>query len=51
MVLINIPMPQNCEECPMNHDWWICVVTNSYINLNTCESERLPDCPLKEVQE
>lgn len=50
MILIDIPMPRNCEECPINYDYWFCRITQTDINLDTCDKERLPDCPLKEVQ-
>ena len=50
MVKIDIPMPPNCDECPINYDYWFCSITHTDINLDTCDKECLPDCPLEEVR-
>ena len=45
MIAIDMPIPNNCCDCPCNdHDAW-CAVTLSDFADDFCET-RLPDCPL-----
>lgn len=45
MIGIEIPMLDNCCDCPVNdHDAW-CGLTISTFGHDFCE-KRLPDCPL-----
>lgn len=49
----NMKMPKNCFDCDLSYDYFRCAITrtNYYEDeqFNPSE-ERLPDCPLREVQ-
>lgn len=57
MVLIDMEMPGRCEKCPCVFIGWgvysddVCKVTNSVIPWETLRTGRMPDCPLREVEE
>jgi hypothetical protein len=45
MIAIDMPMPNNCCDCPVNdHDAW-CGITLTEFGDDFCKI-RLPDCPL-----
>lgn len=44
-ILIDIPMPMDCEECPLNDEYAECVL----LGIFGSKYGRLPDCPLKEI--
>ena len=56
VLIINMEMPTNCADCPLNYDQMACGVTgtgwwsDSMVLLNfDSDKERLHDCPLIEV--
>ena len=50
MIAIDMPMPNNCCDCPGNdHDAW-CGITLTEFGDDFCKI-RLPDCPLIELPE
>ena len=54
MILIDIEMPHNCEDCPLLYDSLWCKVTGDCVERNNDGSyanTRLPNCPLKEIKE
>lgn len=50
MVGIDIPMPKCCDDCIFTEDFCICFLTRSELNFNKEDKERLPDCPLVDLQ-
>ena len=60
MILVNLPMPEACDECPFNYDFIGCRAINDDAwekygddwNDNVCERNDRPDyCPLIEVKQ
>ena len=55
MVLLNIEMPLCCAECPIYDDRWdypTGYITNESRGYNfKIHEKRMPNCPLKEIQE
>lgn len=55
MILLNIPMPDNCMECPMAEiigAWRICRLDKTAIQRVFVDSESRPvQCRLKEVKD
>ena len=49
MVLIDIPMPRNCEECPVINAYGDCPFYPKNDQVDTFR-EQYRRCPLKEVQ-
>ena len=48
MIAIDMPMPNNCCDCPVNdHDAW-CGITLTEFADDFCKI-RLPDCPLIDI--
>ena len=47
MIQIDMPMPENCQECPMYDEYGECL----YLGTFAAQYGRLPDCPLREVEE
>lgn len=47
MVLIDMPMPMDCETCPLNDEYAECALLGEFV----AKCGRLPDCPLREVEE
>lgn len=45
-VLLDIPMPDGCRNCPLNDDDWACVVTGKPI----AEYGSPADCPIYGMQ-
>ena len=45
MIQIDMPMPMDCEECPLNDEYAECVL----LGIFGSKYGRLPDCPLREV--
>ena len=45
MIQIDMPMPGDCEECPLNDEYAECVLFGKFV----AKYGRLPDCPLREV--
>ena len=45
MIGIDMPMPNNCCECPLGTDEWYCWKTGTELP-EYCGNGRLPDCPL-----
>ena len=61
MIQIDIPMPKSCTECPFTYldtgdDAYFgstetrCVLDNSCV-VDCLSTERMDDCPLREVEE
>ena len=48
-ILLNLPMPKNCDECPCNDDNWRCGATGEYFDYDDMYAKRRDDCPLIEV--
>lgn len=58
VLIKNMEMPKNCQDCPLNYDQMACIVTGTRWWSDTIvlmgfdsEKERLFDCPLVEVKE
>ena len=53
MILIDIPMPESCIECPCMYDYIQCTALkdNEHESLSACDdyAKRQEWCPLKEV--
>ena len=49
-ILLNLPMPKNCDECPCNDDNWRCGATGEYFDYDDMYTKRRDDCPLIEVE-
>ena len=58
MLLIDLPMPEACDVCPLNYDFYWCkglkdedfYKYSDDWNEQVCEGKRRPEyCPLKEV--
>lgn len=47
MILIDMPMPSICDECPLNDEYAECAFLHKTVEY----LGRLPDCPLREVTE
>lgn len=47
MIQIDMPMPRDCEECPLNDEYAECALLGKIVE----KCGRLPDCPLKEVED
>ena len=45
MIQIDMPMPMDCEECPLNDEYAECALLGKFV----AKYGRLPDCPLREV--
>ena len=45
MIQIDMPMPGDCEECPLNDEYAECVLLGKFV----AKYGRLPDCPLREA--
>ena len=59
MIQIDLPMPEACDVCPLNYDFYRCLGLSNeewkkYENdwtQQVCNGERRPEyCPLKEVK-
>lgn len=50
MILIDVRMPTNCDDCVCCDDGWRCGVTHSLLT-NEAYKERLDNCPLIEIKE
>lgn len=49
MILIDIPFPKCCDECPMNNDYrGVCQLTGS--DIECMNSEKMDDCPILEFK-
>lgn len=46
MIQIDMPMPSDCQECPLNDEYAECALLGVF----TPKYGRLPDCPLREVE-
>ena len=51
MVQIDMEMPKNCSDCPLNYDMIFCSISETKMSWSKMDKERLPDCPLKELKE
>lgn len=50
MILIDMPMPTGCEDCPMREEiYGECVLLKRFVD--GFDAIRDPDCPLREVTE
>lgn len=47
MVILDMPMPKNCWDCPLCYDYQNCGVTGTQIKYENMEEKRLNDCPIK----
>ena len=47
MIQIDMPMPMDCEECPLNDEYAECALLGEFV----AKCGRLPDCPLREVED
>ncbi len=47
MIQIDMPMPENCQECPIYDEYGECLFLGTF----AAQYGRLPDCPLREVEE
>lgn len=47
MIQIDMEMPRDCEECPLNDEYAECALLGKFV----AKWGRLPDCPLREVKE
>jgi hypothetical protein len=45
MIQIDMPMPMDCEECPLNDEYAECALLGEFV----AKCGRLPDCPLREM--
>lgn len=45
MIQIDMEMPRDCEECPLNDEYAECALLSKFV----AKWGRLPDCPLREV--
>lgn len=51
MIQIDMEMPATCYDCPFCHDCCsCCLVENSEFDFEICDEQRMPYCPLYEVQ-
>ena len=48
MILIDKPIPEDCDDCFCNDDYYRCGLLNEEFPLHL--SGRLPDCPLREME-
>ena len=49
MIQIDLEMPKCCEDCRLVYDNCWCMITGSRMDWEKSETERLPDCPLREI--
>jgi len=49
MILIDMQMPKNCQECFCNCDTLYCPVSGDKFDWDSFAERRLEKCPLKEV--
>lgn len=47
MIQIDMPMPMDCEACPLNDEYAECALLGELV----VNCGRLPDCPLREVED
>ena len=45
MIQIDMEMPRDCEECPLNDEYAECAFLGKFV----AKCGRLPDCPLRET--
>ena len=57
VLIVDMEMPKNCQDCPLNYDQMACIVTGTRWWSDTIvlmdfdsDNERLYDCPLIEVK-
>ena len=46
MLLIDMDMPNCCENCPICYDFVCCPITDTHMDYASMDYERLPNCPL-----
>lgn len=47
----NFEIPKSCSDCALCYDYIACSITNTHVNYEALNDERLDDCPLIEVKE
>ena len=55
MIIIDKPIPESCDHCPMNYDWVHCraLPDDSDISLSACTNTAIRQewCPLKDARD
>ena len=51
MIIIDIPMPNSCYQCPMRTKHYCCAKQKALGNISKGESQRPEWCPLKSIEE
>lgn len=51
-IIINgMEMPKCCADCDLLYDYMCCSITGTHADFAKMDSERLSDCPLREIKE
>lgn len=45
----NFKIPNSCIDCSLCYDYIYCSITNTKMGFEHMDSNRLNDCPLKEI--
>lgn len=51
VLIKDMEMPKSCTDCVMCYDLMLCPITDTKVDWEKMDTERLPNCPLKESHE
>ncbi len=49
IIISGMEMPKCCANCDLFYDYMCCPVTGTHADFEKMNSERLPNCPLREM--